>query len=79
MTKLHSPLLVKAAETTKLVHQKVAKVIKPGFNLLDIELLVEREITKSNMLPAFRGFKNYPNCSCISVNHMVVQGLSTNY
>lgn len=49
--------------------------VKTGISTAEIEAYVDREIKKRNAIPAFKGYRGYPSCVCISVNDQVVHGI----
>lgn len=54
----------------------VAKLnIKPGMSTLDIEEIICEQIQKYGCEPAFKGYRGYPACSCISVDSELVHGV----
>jgi methionyl aminopeptidase len=63
-------------------NQLVAKILKelalnirPGITSRELDLMAEKLIYKSNAQPAFKGYRDYPACLCISVNEGVVHGI----
>jgi len=79
MTKTVPPALFDAGQVAKSIHLQVADFIDIGVNSLEIESLVSNAIKKANMQAAFRGYKGYPSCSCISINDTVVHGIPRDY
>ena len=69
----------KAAEILVEVRKILKDMIKPGLNILKLDEVAEQEILKRNGLPAFKGYENFPNTLCISVNDQVVHGIPCNY
>ncbi|MEK7679074.1 MAG: type I methionyl aminopeptidase [Deltaproteobacteria bacterium] len=49
--------------------------VRPGASTMDLELITEEETKNRNVLPAFKGYKDYPYCLCTSVNNEVVHGM----
>ncbi len=49
--------------------------VRPGASTMDLELITEEETKKRGVLPAFKGYKDYPYCLCTSVNNEVVHGM----
>ncbi len=54
-------------------------IIKEGVTPLDIDSYCEQYIISNKGLPSFKGFKGYPNATCISVNENVIHGIPNNY
>jgi methionyl aminopeptidase len=53
---------------------KLADVIAPGVTGLDLEGICEEELKKRRVKAAFKGYRGYPYCLCVSMNNMVVHG-----
>ena len=49
--------------------------LKPGMTTADIDSLTEKLIKESNVIPAFKGYRGFPGCACVSVNEEVVHGI----
>lgn len=79
MDKIKQDSLTQAGKLAAAIHREVAKKIKPGLNLLEIEQYVDERIRKSGMLPAFYGYKGYKYATCLSVNEEIVHGLPHDY
>ncbi len=54
---------------------EVAKAIKPGITTIQLDLLIDQYIRDLNAEPAFKGYRDFPKSSCISVNEEVVHGI----
>ncbi|MFH0754717.1 MAG: type I methionyl aminopeptidase [Candidatus Omnitrophota bacterium] len=46
-----------------------------GMTTKDINAIAEQMIVRENVLPAFKGYRGFPACACISVNDEVVHGI----
>ena len=56
--------------------QKVLiRELKPGMTTLDLDALTETFIRDHGGTPAFKGYRNYPNSLCASLNEEVVHGI----
>ena len=53
----------------------VEKAVKPGVKSIDLDRMVEEFITKCNARPAFKGYRGFPNSTCISIDEVVVHGI----
>jgi methionyl aminopeptidase len=53
---------------------KLTDVIAPGVTGLDLEGICEEELGKRSVKAAFKGYRGYPYCLCVSINEMVVHG-----
>ncbi len=54
---------------------EVAKHIKPGVTTISLDELVHQFIMDHGGVPAFLGYRGFPNAACISVNEAVVHGI----
>lgn len=54
---------------------EVERMIRPGLTLLQIDEFIEKRIVQCGGLPAFKGYKDYPNASCLSLNEVAVHGI----
>ena len=58
---------------------EVAKAIKPGVSLLDLDKVAHEFILANDAEPSFLGYNGFPNTLCISVNDLVVHGIPNDY
>ena len=56
----------------------VEKYIKPGITTLELDKIAEDFIRSKNAIPTFKGYNNFPNSLCISVDECVVHGIPSN-
>lgn len=54
---------------------EVSKYIKPGVTTLRLDAIAEEFIRDHQGIPAFLGYRGFPNSACISVNDAVVHGI----
>ena len=54
---------------------EIAKIIRPGISTLDLDKRAEEFIRDNGGVPAFKGYKGFPNSLCISTDHQVVHGI----
>ena len=57
-----------------LVHSELKKIIKPGINTLQLEILAEEIIKDNDAVPSFKGYKGYKHSICASLNEEIVHG-----
>lgn len=57
---------------------EVAKSIKPGVTTLQLDSVADQFIRDHGGIPAFLGYRGFPNSACISVNEVVVHGVPGN-
>src|SRR5213592_3539773 len=51
------------------------KAVRPGITTDELDRLAEEEIRSRGGVPAFKGYRSYPNTLCASVNAQVVHGI----
>jgi len=64
-----------AKVTAYILDELMETVIKPGITTAAIDKIVEAEIRKNHMIPAFKGYGGFPASVCASVNDEVVHGI----
>ncbi len=57
--------------------EDLGELAKPGVSPLELERMAEERIGKAGGRPAFKGYRGYPNCLCVSVNDQIVHGIPT--
>jgi len=57
------------------VLQELIKAVRPGISTLELDATAERRIRERGALPAFKGYRGFPNTLCVSVNEQVVHGI----
>ena len=68
----------KIRESAQLVSKTLglmAKEIKPGITSLFLDKIAEEFILDNNAIPGFKGYNDFPNTLCVSVNNQVVHGI----
>jgi len=66
----------KAGKAAAAILRKLKGFLKPGISTKDIEGFFERELSKyPGMEFAFKGYKGYPACCCVSVNEEIIHGI----
>lgn len=68
-------LMREAGRKLALVHENLAKEIKPGMSTLEIDRLGEEMIRAYGCIPSFKNYCGYPASICVSVNEEVVHGI----
>lgn len=58
---------------------ELAKLIKPGITTLQLDRVAEEYIRDNGAVPGFKGYNNFPNTLCTSVNDEVVHGIPSGY
>lgn len=70
-------LMREAGRLLAMVHEDLAKEIKPGMSTLDVDRIGEEMIRDLHCIPSFKGYNGYPASICVSVNEEVVHGIPT--
>lgn len=65
-------LMAEGGKILKMTLDQVRKNIKPGISTWELDQIAEKFILNNGAVPAFKGYQNYPNSACISINHQLV-------
>ena len=57
------------------VIKELKLIVKADITTRQVDRQAENLINKYNVLPAFKGYRGFPGCICISVNNEVVHGV----
>jgi methionyl aminopeptidase len=68
-------LIARAGEIVAQCQKLLVLEIKPGMTTLELDKLTEQCILDLGGIPAFKGYRNYPNSLCASINEEVVHGI----
>jgi methionyl aminopeptidase len=68
-------LIARAGEIVAKCQKLLVLEIKPGMTTLELDKLTEQCILDLGGIPAFKGYRNYPNSLCTSINEEVVHGI----
>lgn len=68
-------LMREAGRILAIVHDEMAKIIRPGVSTMDINRKGEEVIRSFNCIPSFLNYNGYPASICVSVNDEVVHGI----
>ena len=68
-------LLREAGRILASIIEDVKCSLQSGMTTKEIDLLAEDLILSRNVKPAFKGYRGFPACACISVNEEVVHGI----
>jgi methionyl aminopeptidase len=79
MIPLKSPedlkMLKRSGEILAQVMQRLQERLRAGMTTQDLDVLSEELIRDSKALAAFKGYKGFPACACVSVNEEIVHGI----
>jgi len=83
--KSKEPIKIKTDEELKLLREagkilasvvkEISRSLTAGMTTADLDVMTERLIAERNVLPAFKGYRGFPACACVSVNQEVVHGI----
>jgi len=68
-------LMREAGRILSLVHDEIAKEVKPGVSTHEIDKVAHALILENGCKPSFLGYDGYPASVCISVNDTVIHGI----
>jgi len=57
------------------VLEMLVHTVRPGLTTLELDALAERGIRTRGGVPAFKGYRGFPNTLCVSLNEQVVHGI----
>ena len=70
-------LMTEAGKILEIVHNELAKALRPGMSTKEIDRLGEEIIRSYGCVPSFLNYNGYPASICVSVNDEVVHGIPT--
>jgi len=65
----------RAGRATANILREMAKNVRPGITTGELDQIAEKMCKELGVKPAFKGYKGFPACVCISVNDQVVHGI----
>ena len=68
-------VLREAGKILASVVNEIKCSLKTGISTKEVDRLAEQLIEKAGVKPAFKGYRGFPGCICISVNEEVVHGI----
>jgi methionyl aminopeptidase len=57
------------------VLQELVRAARPGLPTIELDTLAEQSIRMRGGVPAFKGYRGFPNTLCVSLNEQVVHGI----
>jgi len=67
--------MLEANQIVAEVLSMLKRVIEPGLSTYDLDRLAEDLCLKRKAKPAFKGYRGFPGCLCVSLNEEVVHGI----
>ncbi len=68
-------ILADAGKILAEIIDEVSCSLKSGMTTKEIDVLAEELIKKRKVIPAFKGYRGFPGCACVSVNEEIVHGI----
>ena len=68
-----------AGRLLSLVHDEMAKHVRPGISTMELNRIGEDMIRSFGCIPSFLNYEGYPASICISVNDRVVHGIPSRH
>ena len=68
-------LMREAGRILAKTHEELAKNLRPGMSIWDIDHMGEEIIRSYGCIPSFKNYNGYPASICVSVNDEVVHGI----
>jgi methionyl aminopeptidase len=68
-------LMTEAGRILEIVHEELAKALKPGMTTYEIDRIGEEVIRSHGCVPSFLNYNGYPASICVSINNEVVHGI----
>ncbi len=64
-----------AGQAVAQIIAEMAAITAPGVKTIELDRLAEKRCKELGVVPAFKGYRGFPGCVCISVNDEVVHGI----
>ncbi len=68
-------ILKKAGRILSSIVKETSRSLKSGMTTRQLDAIAEKLINEHDVTPAFKGYRGFPACCCISVNEEVVHGI----
>ena len=68
-------ILRQAGKKLSLILKALSRSLKSGITTEQVDAIAEKLIASHGAQPAFKGYRGFPGCICISVNQEVVHGI----
>jgi len=64
-----------AGRITAMILDEMGKMVAPGVSTLDLDEYALKRCKDLDVIPAFKGYHDFPGCVCASVNDEIVHGI----
>jgi methionyl aminopeptidase len=68
-------IMNKANSIVRKTLERLTETIEPGVTTYDLEQAAEASLREAGAEPAFKGYRGFPCCLCVSLNDEVVHGI----
>ncbi len=68
-------ILREGGKVLAAIIKELKSIVRAGITTHQVNRQAEHLISKYNVLPAFKGYRGFPGCICISINEEVVHGI----
>ena len=68
-------ILRQAGKKLSLILKELSRSLKSGITTEQVDAIAEKLIAGHGAQPAFKGYRGFPGCICISINQEVVHGI----
>lgn len=67
--------MTEGGEILAKIMQRLLDKVRPGVDTLSLDLLAEELCRENNVIPAFKGYQDFPATICVGPNDVVVHGI----
>jgi len=64
-----------SGQAVRRLLEDLRQQVRPGITTWELETYLERQIKMLGARPAFKGYRNFPCCLCVSVNQEIIHGI----
>lgn len=64
-----------SGQTVRRLLEDLRQQVRPGMTTWELESFLERRIKMLGVRSAFKGYRGYPCCLCVSVNQEIIHGI----
>lgn len=68
-------IMAESGKVLAKIMKELEKNVKPGITTKELDGLAESLVLKSGGKCSFKGYDNFPNCLCVSINEEIVHGI----
>ena len=68
-------VLREAGKILSAIVKELRCSLKSGISTQEIDIFAEKLIKDRGVIPAFKGYRGFPGCVCVSINDEVVHGI----